>query len=151
MVLPGTNINTSWLYSVDTIKANYGGEFSFPNSHERYRMLQAVTVYQKYYVEQSIPRSELVAFQQQLKLRERIAFGGVFRAAWMAARLASGTGPGRTLFRAAFRQEPHEKWLMSRMVQILDQFPRYRATYSDQKFPSIVDVYDRLTVPLRAH
>lgn len=44
VILPGTDMNTSWLVSMETIRENFSEEVELQVSYERYRLLQAIFV-----------------------------------------------------------------------------------------------------------
>ncbi|HEX8852160.1 MAG TPA: glycosyltransferase, partial [Pyrinomonadaceae bacterium] len=59
VLLPGTNINTSWLFSAEKLKANYGAEFPLSVTYRRYRYLQITYVYEQVYLQKSLTKDDL--------------------------------------------------------------------------------------------
>jgi hypothetical protein len=47
VILPGSNMNTSWLLSMETIRKNFGSEYSLQVGHKRYRFWQLFESYRK--------------------------------------------------------------------------------------------------------
>jgi glycosyltransferase involved in cell wall biosynthesis len=47
VVLPGSNMNTSWLFAMETIKANYGAELGVQVHYRRYRDLHLLNYYER--------------------------------------------------------------------------------------------------------
>jgi glycosyltransferase involved in cell wall biosynthesis len=48
MILPGSNMNTSWLFAMETIKANYGAELGLQVHYRRYRDLHLLSYYERF-------------------------------------------------------------------------------------------------------
>ena len=60
IILPsGPKDRTAWLIAMDTIKANYGAEFNLRVNYNRYRYLQIIAIYGKYYPGSKAQISEL--------------------------------------------------------------------------------------------
>jgi glycosyltransferase involved in cell wall biosynthesis len=49
VILPGMMIRTPWLIALDSVKLNYGNEFDLQVNYNRYRYLQIIHSYGKYY------------------------------------------------------------------------------------------------------
>ena len=107
-LLPGTNINTSWLFSLETIRANFAADELPRTNVQRYRWLQSLYVYEQRYLERRFDDAQLAALRDALRPWERLVVSGLYAGAaagervtgrkvraWLAARL-----------RARFRQTP---------------------------------------------
>jgi len=112
VVLPGSNINTSWLLAIDAIKQHYAAELPRDVSYGRYRLLQLVHLYVAVYVDGTAPESTLAAARARLVGREHWLWDPLLRA----------------LFALAVRGGP--RWLRRvkrRLDRLLDQFSRWHA------------------------
>jgi glycosyltransferase involved in cell wall biosynthesis len=107
-LLPGTNINTSWLFSLETMRANFAADELPRTNYQRYRWLQSLYVYEQRYLERRFDDAQLGALHDALRPWERAVASGLYALAatgerltgravraWMAGRL-----------RARFRQTP---------------------------------------------
>jgi len=47
-ILPGSNMNNSWLYAMEILHRNYMPEFNYSVNYNRYRYLQIYTIFSKY-------------------------------------------------------------------------------------------------------
>jgi glycosyltransferase involved in cell wall biosynthesis len=75
VILPGTDMNTSWLLSMETLAQNFGKEWNVGVNYERYRLLQICAVYAglvlgKYGAKSAVPR-----LRYRMTTRERIIYG----------------------------------------------------------------------------
>jgi glycosyltransferase involved in cell wall biosynthesis len=70
VVLPGTNINTSWLLSMEALYRRLGQPEMRPN-YTRYRRLQAIYCEQAYHLHHTITREELRAAEAGFPSRTR--------------------------------------------------------------------------------
>lgn len=131
--LPGTNINTSWLLSLEEIKAQLtASEPSLEISYSRYRLLQIVYVYQSVFVTATLPPTALDELHSRLGMKER----------WFLA------GPLSISFRLLRRISPSLlRRVAGKIGQCLDQFPagRYWPERSFQgKFSNIVELFEQI-------
>lgn len=85
--LPGSNMNTSWLYSMETLKANFGAEFGLEVNHERYRALQIVN-YHLDVLGRKLASSEKQDMRRRLQWQERVSYGGKIGLARLLGRKA---------------------------------------------------------------
>jgi len=77
IVLPGSNMNTSWLFAMETLKANFGAEFGLQVKYERYRRLQLLNYCQERYMRNAIGPAEIAEIDRRLRWPERIFCHGV--------------------------------------------------------------------------
>ena len=113
VLLPGTNMNTSWLLAVETLKANYGREFGLRVSRRRYRMLQIIHCYRSYYGKQGLPEQEFQELRRRMYGWERVVYGaGMSTAWWVVQHLPPGSRGGfkRALGGAARRLRRSNEW-----------------------------------------
>ena len=130
-LLPGTNINNGWLQAMEEVRAASGDPELRP-SRRRYRMLQALYVYEHHHFGE-ITDAQLDELRAHLGTRERVAYGTLFGVAAagahvLPARIRAGV---RTAFALAQRQTPY--WRGARtpgrfrdMRDVLDRFDGHR-------------------------
>ena len=75
MVLPGTDMNTSWLLAMETLVGNFGRECSIRVNYDRYRFLQICAVYAKVVLGKAGARSIISELTRKMTMRERILYG----------------------------------------------------------------------------
>ncbi len=73
-LLPGTNMNTSWLLAMETILSNFGVECSLEVNYTKYRLLQVLHCLKKYALKEGISLSELLKLFESLFLWEKFAY-----------------------------------------------------------------------------
>lgn len=110
VVLPGTNINTSWLYAAETLCRNFPDIGGLSCSHRAYRTLQIIDCYQRVHV-QGEDGAELSRLRQRLRWNERVATRLVLDPFVMLTRRhprvrARGLGKLRTLQRQYLAWKP---------------------------------------------
>lgn len=71
VVLPGTDMNTSWLLAMETLVKNYGTELGIQTNRNRYRFLQICAVYIKVILRTKAGTSLLKEIRKKLTLVER--------------------------------------------------------------------------------
>ena len=79
VLLPGTNINTSWLLSMEVLRARFGDELPGPIGYDRYRLLQTVYVLRGHYIEQRFDRAQLQRLWGQLRWSEKLRYAFALR------------------------------------------------------------------------
>ncbi len=128
-VLPGTNINTSWLYSAETLRAKYGAEFGLKVSRRRYRFLQIMYVYEQFHVHKSLSREDLCELKSRMRLWERLVYGAGISTVLTLKRFLSPANRSRI-------------YLLLRSAQ--KQLPVWKAEPEKAKYRNILDVYERV-------
>jgi glycosyltransferase involved in cell wall biosynthesis len=74
IVLPGTDMNTSWLLSMETLVKNFGGEFGIRANRNRYRFLQICAVYAKVILGRPEVASSLDEMRRKMTLLEHLLY-----------------------------------------------------------------------------
>lgn len=74
-ILPGTQMNNFWLFSMETVKNNYKNDFDLVLNYKRYRWLQILKGYKKWAISDPWQGAELIELRKQLSCKERIAYG----------------------------------------------------------------------------
>jgi glycosyltransferase involved in cell wall biosynthesis len=71
VLLPGSNLNTSWLVSLETLRARFAAERPPRPNYARYRMLQIAYVYEHRYVTGQASAADIAALRAALTPAER--------------------------------------------------------------------------------
>ena len=71
VILPGSNMNDSWLMAMESLVKNYGNEFNLKNNYKRYRFLQILEVYANLLV-RNIEINILTLQRKKLNINEKI-------------------------------------------------------------------------------
>lgn len=75
VVLPGTDMNTSWLLSMETLVKNFGIECAIRVNYDRYRFLQICAVYAWLVLGKASVRSIIGDMTKKMTMLERILYG----------------------------------------------------------------------------
>ncbi len=90
IILPGTNMNTSWLLAMESLHRRLGSPPDMRPNYERYRRLQASHCEQAYHIHRAITRSELAEAEASLPKGQRWVLRVLGPAAGVALRAAPG-------------------------------------------------------------
>lgn len=132
VLLPGSNMYTSWLLALETIRANYGSELSEFNlrvNYRRYRSLQISYVYQSYYAK-LLSKEDLRELKHQMSLRERLTL--LPRHAWMSVR-------SRLVRAIPPVQRAWLKWMLRR-----PQVDAWGKEAFEQRYGNILEVFEQV-------
>ena len=123
VVLPGSNMNTSWLFAMETLRANYGAEFGLRAHYSQYRALQLLSFYESL-ITKAGKLADIQKMQAGLRWRERCLWGG-------SLKLAGLFGPGFPL------------WLLAQVRKRLAQYPdNWQAKFIPERCTNISEVFD---------
>ncbi len=127
VLLPGTNMNTSWLLSMETIRSNFGSEFNLQVNYDRYRYLQILHVFGEFALNKATIKSELRCLWNVMSCKEKIV---------------SGVGLG-ILF-ASVRLSPvrYRRKITNRLVALLGRYPIDQPKRILGEFKNILDVFE---------
>jgi hypothetical protein len=75
IILPGTDMNTSWLFSMETLVQNFGKEMSIRVNYNRYRFLQICAVYTGLLLNRQVTKSVISSLKSKVTIREKIFYG----------------------------------------------------------------------------
>ncbi|MBI3258645.1 MAG: glycosyltransferase family 2 protein [Ignavibacteriae bacterium] len=75
IILPGTTMNTFWLFSMERIKENYENEFDLKVNYKRYRFLQMVNVYKSQILQGKPKSSETKKLWKEINWKEKLLYG----------------------------------------------------------------------------
>jgi glycosyltransferase involved in cell wall biosynthesis len=130
VVLPGTNMNTSWLLAMETILNNYGNETDAKIGYQRYRLLQIASVYKKCLLRMAGAEADKTQLWHQMNRREKLRYGyGLSLFAALAARLP-------TLCRV---------FLAKAMMAALRTYPWSPLPRIKGNYRTILDVFEQTT------
>ncbi|MCL5038058.1 MAG: glycosyltransferase [Chloroflexi bacterium] len=72
VVLPGEQHNTNWLFSVETVKKNFGTFLGgIDVNYEKYRRLQIFYLYKRYYIDKKASKSQVRSLEKFLRPEEK--------------------------------------------------------------------------------
>jgi glycosyltransferase involved in cell wall biosynthesis len=77
VLLPGTNMNTSWLVAMETVATNLGPEPRLRVNYRRYRLLQMLRVLRAYYRMPEQSRSDVQQLRARLAWHELLLFSAM--------------------------------------------------------------------------
>lgn len=124
MLLPGTNINTQWLMSLEVLRANLGSRFDIPINYRRYRALQILYVHEEFYLHKRVSAQQMAELRRAMRVWERVVCRLLIVRVWLAERIRPGA---RDRF---FR----------RMRERFRQTPPWNVTTIPGKFSTMTDV-----------
>lgn len=75
VILPGSEMNTSWLISMETLVKNYASEFSIKVSYKRYRFIQIYSVYSAFLLGEKNVGKVFYKLKSKLNFYEKIFYG----------------------------------------------------------------------------
>jgi len=137
MFLPGTNMNTSWLVSMELVRTNYEDEFPLTVNYDRYRLVQIFQVYKDWLTNPSFEDTEMAQLWRLMSVKEKIIYGAPFHIAFGFTLLCKRVFLTRmvsTLGRPAFR------WL----DRLINPRPDWSPQLVKGKFQSIKEVFDQI-------
>lgn len=129
VILPGTNMNTSWLLAMETLLKNYGAEFPLSVRYGRYRLMQLLQVLRSFIVSRASARADLLRMLPLLRTWEKLLF-------------ATLLGP----FSMLCLPLPHRlrKALAQMPLAALRTYPRFTPCKIPGSFANILDVFEKI-------
>ncbi len=125
VLLPGAAYDTSWLFAMETIKANYGTEFGLHVNYCRYRFLQTLYVFEKYSANKKNAKPELSTLWGLLSVWEKLTFGLFLRIIVLFPRYV-------------------RRMIMKRVSAGVGTHPHFKAKKIDGTFDNILEVYEKI-------
>ena len=129
IVLPGTNMNTSWLLAMETVKAHYGAAAGVEVDYGRYRFLQALHVVAKCVAKERPDGAAFSGLWSRLTMGEKVRYG-----LWL--RLLLGA--------LAFIPREKRKKVMNRILAATGTYPAYDPGKIPGNFHNIVEVFEQV-------
>ncbi len=133
IVLPGLQDKTSWLFAMELLRINYGKDYGISVNYRRYRYLQIIHVYFKYYKDLhrnalDVNKSLLLVkeLRSQLSLLEKIIYPSVL---WIAAK-------GMSLVPESIRN-----YSIRQIMYFLNKTPSLDTTINEKKYCNILEVF----------
>lgn len=74
IILPGTDMNTSWLFSMETLVQNFGKEIKLRVNYNRYRFIQICAVYAGLVLDRKGTKPILGSLRSKISIREMIFY-----------------------------------------------------------------------------
>lgn len=75
VILPGSEMNTSWLISMETLVRNFASEFKIKVSYKRYRLIQICSVYTAFLSQGKNVKKVFNELKNKVNFYENIRFG----------------------------------------------------------------------------
>lgn len=136
-ILPGTNMNTSWLLAMEAIKANYGVDLRLRVNYRRYRMLQILHCYSEYWFGR-LSGEGLRELTDRMSWSERLVYGGAWR---MVAIVLKLTPP--SVHRLI-------EWVLNRSFKRLRSSVEWAPASNTSRYHDILEVFNALAPPAAA-
>lgn len=130
VLLPGTDMNTSWLLSMETLAQNLGGESDIRVNYRRYRFLQTCAVYSGLILGKAGANALLMDMRSRMTVIERVLYDLPLA---LVAILAS-VAPRR--YRAL---------ISSLVIRATGSHPAHASPNIEGKFATILDVFDQVS------
>lgn len=130
VILPGTDMNNSWLLSMETLANNFGAGGNMHVNYGRYRLLQICAVFAGLVLGKSEAKSAVRELRKKISIRERI-FYGVPLSMLVALSL--------------ILPERYRAFLAQRIILFTGSHPRFSSPKLDGKFRTILDVFEQTT------
>ena len=128
VILPGTNMNNSWLLAMETILHNFGKVADVKIRYQRYRLLQIVSVYKKCLLKTAGAEAEKHELWQKMNTREKFLYG-------YGLSLVSGL--------AVWFPGPFRALLAKCMMAALRTYPLSPLRKIEGNYKTILDVFER--------
>jgi hypothetical protein len=129
VLLPGTNMNTSWLLAMETIRLNFLSEFNLRVAYQRYRLLQMIHVYGRYYAQKNLPKAEMLELKRHMKIWEKLLYGSILWLIYSLRRLTSRCS----------------NKILSRFIKIaIGQYPAHDVVESRKRCNNIIEVFESI-------
>jgi glycosyltransferase involved in cell wall biosynthesis len=144
VVLPGTNMNTSWLHSVEAIRENYGSEFHLKVDYNRYRYIQIATTYRRYYLDGDVPKSEMNLLKKEMRVWERLIYGCSFDALGIALPVVESNRVARATWLAIFRGRDPRRIFWSIWYKLKQHPHGFTPSHIDIKCSGMIEFFEML-------
>lgn len=126
ILLPGTEMNTSWLIAMEMVYQNIGNKYNLQVSYKRYRLIQIISVYKDLINRTKTAINNRKLLNKKILIHERITYG-------IALDIILKITP-----------KFFEGYLAHLLQLISGSHPASPMPIIDGKFESITDVFDKL-------
>lgn len=130
VILPGTDMNNSWLLSMETLANNFGAEGNMHVNYDRYRLLQICAVFAGVILGKQGARSAVQELQGRMTLRERLLYG-------LPLSVVAAMSP--------VLPERYRVFLAKLIIYATGSHPRLVSPKIEGKFNTILDVFEQTT------
>lgn len=127
VVLPGTDMNTSWLLSMETLAQNFGGESDVRVNYRRYRFLQICAVYSGLILRKAGANASLTELRRRMTVAERLFYDLPLALVVLMASIL----PGR-----------YRELMASMVIRATGSHPAHASENIEGKFATILDVFE---------
>ena len=124
VILPGTNMNTSWLLSMETLRTNFGDETELAVNYRRYRLLQMLAVAGSNAWGKQGRNHDIL---QKLNAREKLFYCIIL------------------IFMSVLAAIFPERYRASLINRIVGAYPRFSPPKIPGTYKTILDVFERLS------
>jgi len=129
VILPGTDMNNSWLMSMETLVKNFGAVVSLSVNYERYRILQICSVFAGLIWGKHGDSSDVLALRGKLSQRERLQYD-------LPLSIVAAM--------SKFFPERIRGLIARRVIAMTGSHPRFSSPKFDGTFKTILDVFDHV-------
>ena len=128
VILPGTDMNNSWLLSMETLANNFGEGGEIRVNYDRYRLLQICAVFAGAILGKQGAQSAVQELQGRMTLRERLLYG-------MPLSVVAAMSP--------VLPERYRAFLAKLIIYATGSHPRLFSPRIEGKFSTILDVFEQ--------
>lgn len=129
VILPGTDMNTSWLLSMETLVNNFAVEGDICVNYQRYRMLQICSVFAGVILDKNDTKLVLKELRSRMTARERVLFD-------MPLSIVAMMSPVLPQY---FR-----KLVSNRVIAITGSHLRFSSPEINGMFETVLDVFEKM-------
>ncbi|MDO8412820.1 MAG: glycosyltransferase [Gallionellaceae bacterium] len=129
VVLPGTDMNTSWLLSMETLATNFSERGDVSVNYDRYRLLQICAVFAKAILKKPDALTTVRTLQGRMTKREQVLYGVPLSMMASLSRILS---------------ERYRIFLAKLVIFATGSHPRFFSPRIKGKFSTILDVFEQV-------
>ena len=126
VILPGTDMNTSWLIAMETLRLNYQSEAGLEVNYGRYRFLQILQVYAAFSLDRASTGPRLRELREKLRFGEKCLGSVLWAMALVAGVLPSGL----------------RRKVVARLLVLTGVLPLYSPKKVSGRYRNILEVFD---------
>jgi hypothetical protein len=130
VLLPGSNMNTSWLLAMETIRSHYESEFNLRVNYRRYRMLQVLHLCQNYFGPGSVTKAQMKELWHLLSKWERISYAARIFTWFLAERV--------------FTLQLRQRKSIRRALGLTDPLPSFNPNKSESQYRNLLEVFEQV-------
>jgi glycosyltransferase involved in cell wall biosynthesis len=130
VMLPGTDMNTSWLLSMETLANNLGERGNISVNYDRYRLLQICAIFSGFILGKRDARSAVGGLRGKMTVRERMLYG--IPLSFLAAV-------------SLILPERYRAFLAKLIIFATGAHPRLVSPKFEGNFRTIIDVFEQVT------